>query len=431
MVEYTQEKIAVQDLLAGMYVARLDRPWIGTPFPIQGFHVQGEEDIKTLALYCKHVYVDVAKSRVPVRPALRSLPSSSASARSSPTRPRVKLAVDEETYTRSRGLKQELHTARKLHRDVARAVDQLMHKVASGKPLAIKKARKITARMVDSIARNPDAFIWIARLRAKDEYSYSHSVRAAVWAVTFGRHLGLARDRLEHLALGVLLSEVGMTRLPENVVKKTAPLSREEHEILKQHVTHGVAMLRESRGIHPEVLDVVAHHHERHNGSGYPRGLKGNQIPLLGRIAGIADFYDALTYPRHEELALSPAEAMIKLHDLRDLDFQAELVDEFIRAIGIYPTGSLIELSTGEVGIITEQNLDRRLRPKVLLILDRHKQPLKKPRELDLFKKQRDKSGRPVTIAACLPDGSYDIDLDRYRKHFLGRLLGRTHPLFQ
>ncbi len=431
MVEYTQEKIAVQNLLAGMYVARLDRPWIGTPFPIQGFHIQDEEDIKTLALYCKHVYVDVVKSRVSVQRTLHALSSPSTSVHPSPTRPRVKLAADEETYTRSRGLKQELHTARRLHRDVVRTVDQLMHKVTNGKPPAIKTARRITVRMVDSIARNPDAFIWITRLRAKDEYSYSHSVRAAVWAVTFGRHLGLARDRLEHLALGVLLSEVGMTRLPERVVKKKAPLTREEHEILKKHVTYGVAMLRESRGIHLEVLEVVAHHHERHNGSGYPRGLKGNQIPLLGRIAGIADFYDALTYPRHEELALSPAEAMIKLHDLRDLDFQAELVDEFIRAIGIYPTGSLIELSTGEVGIITEQNLDRRLRPKVLLILDRDKQPLKKPRELDLFKKERDKSGRLVTIDACLPDGSYDIDLNRYRKRFLNRLLGRTHHLFQ
>ncbi len=432
MAEYTQEKIAVQDLLAGMYVAKLDRPWVGTPFPIQGFHVQSEDDIKKLALHCKHVYVDVAKSRIPVYPQLRSLDKGEDAAKgASVSLGKVRLAVNEEIYEKKRPLKQEINTAGKVHDDISRAVDQLMDKVAAGKPIVLKAAKKVTDRMVDSIARNPDAFIWIARIRKKDEYTYSHCVRATIWAVTFGRHLGLSRERLEHLALGVLFSEVGKTRLPDKILRKRGRLSNEEFEVMKKHVNYGVAILRETKGMHPEVLDVVAHHHERHNGSGYPRGLKGNQIPLLGKIAGIVDFYDAVTCPRQEEMALSPSEAMIKLHDLRDRDFQAELVDEFIQAIGIYPTGSLIELSTGEVGVITEQNVGRRLRPKVLLILDRHKQPLKKQREIDLQKVLKDKEGHKLAIAACLPEGSYGIDLASFRKNLLGRLLGVGNPLFR
>ncbi|HHH36436.1 MAG TPA: HD-GYP domain-containing protein [Gammaproteobacteria bacterium] len=432
MVEYTQEKIPVQDLLEGMFVAKLDRPWVGTPFPIQGFHVQGEDDIKKLGLYCKHVYVDVAKSRIPVYPRLRSLDTPRQDGRQDTlSLGKVRLAVNEEVYEKKRPFKQEIHTAGKVHRDISRAVDQLMDKVSMGKPIALKAARKVADRMVDSIARNPDAFIWIARIRDKDEYSYSHCVRATIWAVTFGRHLGLSRERLEHLALGVLFSEVGKTRLPDKILQKKGRLTAEEFEVMKKHVNYGVAILRDTKGMHPEVLDVVANHHERHNGSGYPRGLKGNQIPLLGKIAGIVDFYDAVTCPRQEEMALSPSEAMIKLHDLRDRDFQAELVDEFIQAIGIYPTGSLIELSTGEVGVITEQNAGRRLRPRVLLILDRHKQPLRKMREIDLQKVLKDKEGHTLNIAACLPEGSYGIDLSAFRKNFIGRLLGVGNPLFR
>lgn len=428
MVEYTLEKIAVRDLLVGMFVSRLDRPWMGTPFPIHGFHIQSEDDIKKLALHCKHVYVDIAKSRVPSQRLLQQ-PADQPSATASWDL--IRRAVNETVYEKTRPLKQEISVAGRLHHDLSRAMKQMMNKAATGRPIVIKKTGKITGRMVDSIARNPDAFIWTARIRSnKDECTYSHSVRSAIWAVTFGRHLGLARERLKRLALGVLLSEVGKTRLPGHILQKRGCLGDEELAVMKEHVNYGVAILRETPDIHPDVIEVVATRHERHNGRGYPRGLKGNQIPLLGKIAGIADFYEAAICPRHGEPPLSPAEAMIKLHDLRDRDFQAEVVDEFIQAIGIYPTGSLIELSTGEVGIITEQNTGRRLRPKVLLLLDRRKRPCRIQREIDLQKVQKDRTGHPLTIAACLAEGSHGIDLSRYRKNFISRLVGVGNPLF-
>ncbi len=431
-----------------MYVAKLDRPWVGTPFPIQGFHIKDEEDIKKLAIHCQYVYIDVAKSRFASNRRLETLPlpeeektqthfihsappTTTLRSPQSVSLGRTNLRVNETVYEKTKPLKQEIQIAGKLHRDISHAVDQLMNKVAAGKPVAIKAAKKVTDRMVHSIARNPDAFIWIARIRSKDEYTYSHSVRATIWAITFGRHLGLSREKLENLALGVLFSEVGKTKLPDALLKKRGRLSDAEFAAMKKHVEYGIAILRETKGIQQAVLDVVGTCHERHNGSGYPRGLKGNQIPLLGKIAGIVHFYDAVTCPRHEELALSPSDAMIKLHELRDRDFQAELVDEFIQAIGIYPTGSLIELSNGEVGIITEQNVGRRLRPKVLLILDEHKAPLKKQREIDLQKTLEDSQGRKLTIAACLPEGSYNIDLSQYRKNFIGRFLGVGNALFR
>jgi HD-GYP domain-containing protein (c-di-GMP phosphodiesterase class II) len=427
MVEFTQDKVKVQDLAVGMYVARLDRPWIGTPFPIQGFHIKSQDEIRALGGYCRYVYVDVIKSRVVVagnefkkgggRPARRE------------ARAYVNLKVEESSYSKSRNVRQEAPAAGRLYRDVGLAVDGVMRQIATGRPASLPAARKAAGRLVDSILRNPDASIWITRVRDKDAHTYSRCVRSSVWAITLGRHLGLRRERLENLALGVLLSEVGYTRLPTEILTKNP--GGAEVDLMKRHVDYGMEILKGLPGINEDILWTVRTHHERYDGSGFPLGLRGNQIPLLGKIAGIVDFYDAMTMPRHDERALSPAEAMARLHNMRDTEFQSELVEEFIQAIGIYPAGTLIELSTGEVGIITEQNPDRRLRPRLLLILDRDKRPLQKVHEVDLLVYTKDAAGKPVDIQKGLPDGAYDIDLTRLRGGLLSRLLGRGHALLR
>ncbi len=443
LAEFTQEKIPVRELAEGMYVSSLDRPWVGTPFPLQGFYIRNEDDIRRLHQYCEFVTVDTLKSRVPIKgrlavPVRRYLPAAqgrtviSGRKSSAPacSLDKGRLVRDPKVYRRTRPLKQELDQASKLHGDISKAVDEVMDKLAAGRPTTLRSTRKIAGRMVDSIARNPDAFVWIARIRDKDEYTYSHCVRSSVWAITFGRHLGLKKNSLENLALGVLLSDIGKTEIPESLLIRDDILSESEYEMLKKHVEYGVGILSNCKGINDEVISVVMTCHEKYNGTGYPRGLKGDQIPLLGRIAGIVDFYDAVTCPRKAEAALSPSEAMIRLHHIRGDEFQEELVDEFIQAIGIYPTGSLVELSSGEVGVITEQNEARRLRPRVLLILDRHKQPLKKQQEIDLMQTLEDRNGERLNITSCLPEGSYGIDLSAYRRNFIERFLGLGNPLF-
>lgn len=428
MVEFTQEKVNVPDLMPGMYIARLDRPWIGTPFPIQGFHIKSYDEIRTLGNYCRYVYVDVVKSKVAPDTDKKRKPG-----RPGQREPRtfINLKVNESSYPRTKGIKQEISTAGNLHDDVAAAVDSVMNQIATGRPANIPATRKVASRMVDSILRNPDASIWIARVKDKDTYTYGHCVRSSVWAITFGRHLGLRKERLENLAMGVLLSEVGYTRLPTEILTRKERLSGEEIAIMKKHVDYSVEILKGIAGINEDIVWTVRTHHERFNGSGFPKGLRGNQIPLLGKIAGIVDYYDSVTTPRYDEQALSPAAAMAQLHNMRDEEFQTELVEEFIQAIGIYPTGTLIELSTGEVGIITEQNIDRRLRPKVMLILDRDKLPVKKTIEIDLLSYTHDADDRPVDIQKSLPDGAYGIDLTHHRKNLVSRLLGLGHTLFR
>lgn len=427
MVEFTQEKIIVQDLVQGMFVARLDRPWVGTPFPIQGFHIRNLDEIRQLASLCSYVYVDVVKSRVSLDRARRSR---SLPGHDQPLR-LTRLKSGEVSHPRTRTLSQEVSTAGSLHDDVARAIDQVMAQVTADRPVNLPATRKVAGRMVDSIIRNPDAAMWIARIRKWDAHTYSHCVRSSIWAIAFGRHLELHRDRLQNLALGIMLSEVGFTRMPVELRDKSRSLNPADVDHIKQHVALGIEILKEIPGIHEEALSVVQHHHERFDGSGYPKGLRGSRIPLFGQIAGIVDVYDMLTAPRSDSEGLSPTAAMARLHDMIDREFQRELIEEFIRAIGIYPTGTLIELTSGEVGVITEQNAERRLRPKILLLLDKDKNPLKTPREIDLMSVTTDRQGNAIDIARSLPHGTHGIDLSQHHKSALARMLGIGNHLLR
>lgn len=403
MAEFVQEKVNVSDLLEGMYVARLDRPWVGTPFPLQGFHIRGQNDVRLLKAYCRYVYVDALRSTTPAQEIKRR----SAAAAAAPRKPIV-LNPRRIVYTdRSREFDRELPVARRLHEDVSQALAQIGANLAAGRPASIAPAAKVARRMIHSVIRNPDAAMWIARMRERDQRTHARCVRSSIWAITLGRHLGLHLGRLEHLALGTLLTEIGFTRLPEGVLDQD-PSDADTARLLRSHVQHGLDILN-GLHVHEEVAAVVATHHERFDGSGYPAGLRGERIPLGGQIAAIVDVYEELTSPRRPEQAIAPDAAMARLHLLRDRDFGAELIEEFIQAIGIYPPGTLVELSTGEIGLVTRQHAERRLRPRVALVRAADGAALAGRREIDLRGEVRDAAGRPVEIVRSLAAGAVPV----------------------
>jgi hypothetical protein len=180
-----------------------------------------------------------------------------------------------------------------------------------------------------------------------------------------------------------------------------------------------------------DVVHIVRNHCERFDGSGYPLGLIGDKIPFLAKVAAIVTVYDAVTNPRNSKYPLAPSKAMAKLYDMRNIEFQEELVVQFIQALGIYPTGTLIELNTGEVAVVVEQTFARRLKPKVAVVVDKDKTKLKEPRILDLFEdfseklRKAEKRGQPtssikaVEIVKDLEPGSYDIDIAEVRDSYL------------
>lgn len=431
-----QLKVDVNEVTVGMFVSGLDRPWAQTPFPLQGFYVRDAEEIRQLKNHCRHVYIDVAKGSGSVATKLKTIERNTIAREPRPSRT-SKAKVDVAPIKIRRGvhllsapLKTEIVHARQLHQLVFRSVGQVVEQLGSGEVVSIHETKRVAGEMVDSVLRNPDAFTWLSRVKELDEYTYTHSLRSAVWAIIFGRHIGMDKKDLDTLAMGVLLKDIGKTKISPVLLNKKQRSAAEERQYEK-FVEHSVDILRQTPNVEPRVISVVKSHCERVNGSGFPLQLRGDKIPLLAKIAGIVTFYDETTNPRGERYPLSPSKAVSKLYECRDKEFQEELVVEFIRAIGLYPTGTLVELNTGEVAVVVEQNFERRLKPKVMVVTDAYKNPLDKAIFFDLEKDDRDKqalidSGKKrldeidkIEIAQDLEPGSVDIDIAKVRDEYL------------
>ena len=335
-------KIDVGDLELGMYVSRLDRPWLDTPYPMQGFRIESEEDIQHLQKDCKYVHIDMRRT---VRYDFKreKLAGEKQRPRQTPQQMfpdrRLKSYVDGSDW----GI--EYPRAQAAVQTLMEGIDTIFDTVSRGGSLDVVKVKQSVDPMIDSISRNPDACIWLARLKQEDEYTYKHSLGASIWAVSLGRHLGLPRPDLRSLAIGGLLFDIGKLSVRGELLQANRRLTPEEFEEVRNHVALGVDMITDSGLMNRDVLDMVAHHHERHDGSGYPKGLKGNAIPIFARIAAIVDCYDAITSPRAYARAISPSAAIKMLYEWKDIDFQGELVEEFIQAVGIYPgrlTGRIV-----------------------------------------------------------------------------------------
>jgi len=386
-----------------MYVSRLDRPWRETPFLFQGFHIVDEGEIEEIKQQTRHVYILVPDEEIEVE------------STASDSSPAIGPGRYDENHARraTTHFEQELPVARKSHQEISGLVEEIEKALESNDELDMPRIRNTIGYMVESIKRNPDAYIWLTRIKRYSSYAYNHSLSASVWATAFGRQLELDDGSLNDAAVGTLLMDVGLTRVPSEILQKTSRLTHEEWEVVKTHVRTGMEMLEGTHGISPEIMSLVATHHERLDGSGYPRGLRGSAIPLLGQMAGVVDFYTAVTMPRPYMKAVSPSAALQLLYKQRDKYFSAKLVNSFIQTLSTYPTGSLVELNSGEVGIVTSQNPGWLLRPKIILLLDADKRPYGSYPVVNLLEELTDQRGQPLYIVRSLAEGEYDIDVDR------------------
>jgi len=399
-------RISVQGVAEGMFVSRLDRPWLDTPFfPIQGMKITSDEEIFRLLSCCSHVWVDVSAGRAPdLRYLALEEPEVVRRARDQ----EEILALRRVNWDIETDLDTELRLAQTAHTSLGACVEEVMDDLRLGLRLDLGKLKNGVDAMIDSILRNPAAFAWLKELKRRDNYSYQHAMGCGIWSASFGRHLGLERFEIRNLALGGVLCDIGMTRLPLEMLAKQGPLAADEAELVRLHVQHGLELVASNPDLPPGTAAIVATHHERHDGSGYPLGLKGNEIPIFGRIMGLVDSYDAMTCLRPYARGRSPHEAVAELYRQRGSLFQPELVEQFIQSCGIYPTGSLVELSSGQVGVVTEVHSLKRLRPRVMLLLDEKKAPLARFKEIDLGETEH--GGEPLTVKCGLPLGAYGID---------------------
>jgi HD-GYP domain-containing protein (c-di-GMP phosphodiesterase class II) len=413
-------QIPVTQLQLGMYVHTLDRDWMGTPFLFQGFEITTDEELAQLRVLCKHVQVEL-EDGVGLPPAPESLRASDdgvakvvdtlARAAADP----IALAATVPAADKIE-LRTELSQATEVMGTARTVVLSVFDQLRDGGGLEAAAIESVVESMVQSVFRNRDAMGWLARMRSKDDYLYTHSLSTSVWALTFGRHLGLDRDAMKVLGTGAMLLDVGKTRMPTHLLRKPEALTPTEWKLLRLHARYGAQLLRADESIDKRVIEMVESHHERFDGSGYGNGLKGEDIPFLARVAGIVDAYDAMISERAYAKPKTAYQAVRELSALAGTAFQPELVELFIQSVGVFPTGTLVELNTGEVGVVTAQNRYRRLKPEIMLILDADKQVREDFAQIDLYScpANADPNNPGLWITTGLDQNAYGIDPAEY-----------------
>ncbi len=400
-------EVPVEQLEFGMFVARLDRPWTETPFVFQGFVLKTEQQLVALKKYCKTVYVDPEKMEVVVAPRLLSLPPSARSVIAEQSKEKVRGSV---VYRELASVEDELPRARTVFTQTTSVVQSMSRAVISGNALDGGRARQAVTEITDSVVRNPDAMMLLVTMRERAEQTLNRSTQVSVYMTVFGRFLQLERERLELLGLIGLLQDVGMLKLPPGMPARRSDLDGAEEEVFKTHVTHSVEILSQTAGLPPELPGLASLHHERYDGSGYARGLKGSAISQTGAIAGIVDTFDMLTAPAPYGMQMPPSNALNVLFMNRGTQFHAALVEQFIQCVGAFPVGSVVELNTGEVGVVITQNLVKRLQPRVMVVQDARGNPIHPHKILDLVKEPMATPEEPYRIRRTLDQTTVMID---------------------
>lgn len=415
-------EMPVVDLKKGLYVSRLDRPWIDSPFMFQGFEIETDEELTQLRSLCEVVFVEVSEAEAEELVRGRDPVKRSAPVAKSRSDSLAELSRDLSAHARGVpvkdpvSLKSELANAKTAYREARNTVTQVFDRLRRGGSLDVPAMETVVESMVDSIFRNREAMSWLACMKIKDDYLYNHSLAASVWALSFGRHLGLDKETLRSVGTGAMLLDIGKTRLPGDLLQKSGELTPQEWVVVRSHVDLGLTLVQDDPRVDQHIKAMIGTHHERMDGSGYPRKLKGDEIPLLGRIAGIVDSYDAMTSDRRHAKGKSTYDAVRELKKHGGAWFQMEMVELFIQAVGVFRTGTLVELNSGEVGVVTAQNRFRRLRPEIMLILDANKKLRAEFATVDLQNcDENNDTGKPTLwIARGLEPGAFGIDSTEY-----------------
>ncbi|WP_374393333.1 HD-GYP domain-containing protein [Aeromonas media] len=257
---------------------------------------------------------------------------------------------------------------RRLYQEARELQGKFIRHLKAGEPIDITPLAAVAEEMVDTMFTHGDAMLCLARIRAKDAYLMEHSMNVAILLANFGRYLGLDRSVLKELTLGGLLHDVGKIMTPDEVLNKPGKLTDEEFGVMRQHVVHSYDILSNTAGITPTMLEVAANHHERLDGTGYPQRLKGDQLSLYTRMSGIVDVYDAVTADRVYKQGMQPTQAFRILLKGINQHFDAELVTKFIKCMGVYPVGTLVQLSNQRLAVVMQRNEQQPLKPMVKVI---------------------------------------------------------------
>lgn len=390
------EIIKAADIKVGMYMAFPDRPWLETRFLFQGILLTTQKQVNEVRGEVKHIFVDRQKSQV-IQTAREPVPTDGVAS------PILK------------SVEKEFSAAQEAHIDARSQIESNLKRMVEGEAINVTRIRSSVKSCVDSIVNNPNALIWLGRLRSKDNYIAEHCLNVGILAIAFGRHLGMGSDELEILGMCGMLHDVGKLKVNQKVLDKPSKLTEDEFAIIKDHCRIGRDILSQDESIPKTVIEAAFGHHERMDGSGYPRGLQADTLNLYTRMISIVDTYDAITTNRCYDTSRPPTEAMKILFDCRSTQFEPILVEKFIECLGIYPTGSLVELHSGEGAVVIDSNKNSRLKPRVSIVLDEEKN-YRTPLIVDTSSESSDVVER--TIKRVLDENEFPIDLEKVFSFF-------------
>lgn len=537
MNDIRREKTPVSQLDIGMYVSELDRPWLGTPFMLEGLLIEDNEQIETISGICEFVYIDrtlsagryfsaapkvqvaikrespINHSTISANLSNQSVSSSAKSTKantpstkfsffdvlkeihnSNQTSPLIAAnkntadaicnmqytnnntnaaGVAKSEVTKNLTLTSQIKTdfsnfisgltswggkqkklqavvdKEALKADIAKnqntidgykitifdeappvedeiaaiypvyeksqlATREMFEALALDQEIDLTNIHEALDGMVESIERNPDALIWLAKLKQTDDYAYNHALSVSITLMALANFMSLPKRQVKDLGLAGLLQDIGKAKIPTELLHKQDKITHEEFEILKKHVEFALGLLEVTDNISGTVILTVSQHHERIDGSGYPYKLSGNQISLTGQMAGLIDTYCALTTNKVYAKGVYNQLALEEIHSLRGFKFNGVLIDQLVQFLGIYPVSSLVELNSGEVGVVIQQNSVRRLLPRVMILLNPDKTKNEYPAIINLINAPLTPTGEPYKILRGLPPDSYGLSSNNY-----------------
>lgn len=412
------KKILVKDLEVGMFIEDMNTSWMNHPFLNSRRRIKSTRDIDTLV---KHQIVEVFINTELGRDSSAAQPAEEGQAEARSRFERDVLApetpdagggeLDRPADPDTTPFAEEVRKASGIYGQAKTLVKDLLQDARMGKSIDGERAARVVDDMVDSIFRNRDALASLSRLKNFDDYTFHHSINVSVLALTLGRHLGILKGELKRLGVGAILHDVGKMRVPEEILNKPGRLTEEEFAVMKTHTLHGAKILMQTSAVPDDCATVALNHHERFDGRGYPRALKGLSIGKFGLVSAIADVYDAVTSDRVYHKGMPSHQALQKMFEWAKTDFYPLYVQKFIQCLGIYPIGSLVRLDSAEVGVVSRQNHDQLLRPWVRLVRAPDGAPLAGHPEVDL--READPLGeKPFarTVTATLDAATEGVD---------------------
>jgi len=387
----------VEDLKLGMHVGKLDKKWADSSFLFQGFPIEDKKQLEQLRRECRYVYVDF-KTQEEYDVFL--LNTAKQQDEAGEIIPDIQLL-------------DELPAAIKIFDEISKASKLIMRQAMLNSEIDLNLVEKCVADGIKSLERYPEALLLTVNVKNKIHYTSEHSVRVSIISMAFALEIGMSYEQIFTLGVSAMLHDIGKGAIPHKILNKAGKLDKAEALIVKEHPKESFRILSKMKNISVHIKEVALSHHEREDGRGYPRNIPKDRVSRFAKLVSIVDVYDAIISDRPYSEGRPSSHALKILDSGSGSKFAPNLITPFIKWIGIYPVGTLVELKTGEVAIVLKNNLKKQLSPRVMIVTDENKKPGHQ-KVIDLSTMVIHSSGRPYKIGMSLKNRAFGINIRKY-----------------